>query len=87
MGTAVSGHRRRLTLASFRNRAMAPGSSSPGRVSTAPSAIMPSSSSRPRSVRTMVSVQSLNSPMPPVEMSACSAAKSGQLVQPSRVQA
>ena len=26
-------------------------------------------------------------PMPPVEISACSAAKSGQLVQPSRVQA
>ncbi len=43
--------------------------------------------SRPRSVRTMVSVQSLNLPMPPVEMSACSAAKSGQALQPSRVQA
>ena len=43
--------------------------------------------SRPRSVRTMVSVQSLNLPMPPVEMSACSAAKSGQDLQPSRVHA
>ena len=43
--------------------------------------------SRPRSVRTMVSVQSLYLPMPPVEMSACSAAKSGQCLQPSRVQA
>ena len=54
--------------------------------------IEPSSSiltmiSRPRSVRTMVSVQSLNSPIPPVEMSACSAAKSGQVLQPSRVHA
>ena len=39
------------------------------------------------SVRTMVSVQSLKAPMPPVEMSACSAAKSGHEVQPSRVQA
>ena len=43
--------------------------------------------SRPRSVRTMVSVQSENAPMPPVEMSACSAAKSGQRLHPSRVQA
>ena len=43
--------------------------------------------SRPRSVRTMVSVQSLKAPMPPVEMSACSAAKSGHILQPSRVQA
>ena len=44
-------------------------------------------SSRPTSVRTMVSVQSLNAPMPPVEMSACSAAKSGHILQPSRVHA
>ena len=43
---------------------MAPGSSSPGRVSTAPSAIIPSRSSRPLSVRTMVRVQSLKAPMP-----------------------
>ena len=43
--------------------------------------------SRPMSVRTMVSVQSLKAPMPPVEMSACSAAKSGHSLQPSRVQA
>ena len=43
--------------------------------------------SRPSSVRTMVSVQSLYLPMPPVEMSACSAAKSGQWLQPSRVHA
>ncbi len=43
--------------------------------------------SRPASVRTRVSVQSLNAPMPPVEMSACSAAKSGHSLQPSRVNA
>ena len=41
--------------------------------------------SRPRSVRTSTSVQSLSSPMPPVDMSACSAAKSGHILQPSRV--
>ncbi len=52
-----------------------------------PSAIMRLMISRPRSVRTMVSVQSLCSPIPPVEMSACSAAKSGQWTQPSRVHA
>jgi hypothetical protein len=43
--------------------------------------------SRPASVRTRVRVQSLKAPIPPVEMSACSAAKSGQVLQPSRVQA
>ena len=47
----------------------------------------PSMTSRPASVRTRVSVQSLNAPMPPVEMSACSAAKSGHILQPSRVNA
>ena len=52
-----------------------------------PSAIIRWMISRPRSVRTMVRVQSLSLPMPPVEMSACSAAKSGQWLQPSRVQA
>ena len=87
MGTAVSGQRLRLTRASRWSRATAAGSSSPGRVSTAPSAIIPPSSSRPLSVRTMVSVQSWNDPIPPVEMSACSAAKSGHEVHPSRVQA
>ena len=35
----------------------------------------------------MVRVQSLKAPIPPVEMSACSAAKSGHAVHPSRVQA
>src|SRR5580692_6999361 len=35
----------------------------------------------------MVRVQSLKAPMPPVEMSACSAAKSGHCLHPSRVQA
>ena len=34
----------------------------------------------------MVSVQSLSLPMPPVAMSECSAAKSGQFLQPVRVQ-
>src|SRR5262245_48908617 len=86
-GTAVAGQRSRLFAASLFIRAMAPGSSSPGRAMTDPSAIMRFMISRPRSVRTMVSVQSLSLPMPPVEMSACSAAKSGQWVQPSRVQA
>ena len=48
---------------------------------------MASITARPSSVRTMVSVQSDSSPIPPVEMSACSAAKSGQRWHPSRVQA
>ena len=65
--------------------AIASGSSSPGRTWITPSASMRSMSSRPASVRTIVSVQSLNLPMPPVEMSACSAAKSGHILQPSRV--
>ena len=82
-----SGQRRRLTRASLRSSSNAPGSSSPGRVSTTPSATMPARISRPWSVRTMVRVQSLKAPMPPVEMSACSAAKSGHDLQPSRVQA
>jgi hypothetical protein len=47
--------------------------------------IAPFISSRPWSVRTMTSVQSPKAPMPPVEMSACSAAKSGHCLQPSRV--
>ena len=67
-------------------RAIAPGSSSPGRTSTAPSATIDEKSSWPRAVRSTVSVQSLKAPMPPVEMSACSAAKSGHDRQPYRVQ-
>ncbi len=66
---------------------MASGSLSPGRLMMTPSASIPLMISRPRSVRTIVKVQSLSLPMPPVEMSACSAAKSGQVLQPSRVQA
>ena len=85
MGTAVAGQRLRLTRLSLRRRAMAPGSSSAGRTSTASAATIESNSSRPRSVRMIVRVQSLNAPIPPVEMSACSAAKSGQALQPSRV--
>ena len=67
--------------------AMAPGSESPGRPSITPSCSIRTMISRPSSVRTTVRVQSLALPMPPVEMSACSAAKSGQCRQPSRVQA
>ena len=47
MGTAVSGQRFRLTRASLCSRAMAPGSSSPGRVSMTPPAIIPSMSCAP----------------------------------------
>ncbi len=83
--TAVSGQRRRDTIDSLRSKAMAPGSSSPGRVSITWSAIIPSMTSRPASVRTRVRVQSLKAPIPPVAMSACSAAKSGQVLHPSRV--
>src|SRR5690606_18074670 len=85
--SAESGQRRRLTIDRRRIRSMAPGSSSPGRAMIEPSSIIRRMISRPRSVRTMVRVQSLFSPMPPVEMSACSAEKSGQHLQPSRVQA
>ena len=63
------------------------GSSVTGRISSAPAARIAETISAPRSVRTMVSVQSLSTPMPPAEMSACSAAKSGHCRQPSRVQA
>ena len=87
MGTAVAGQRLRLMRLSLLSRETAPGSSSMGRVSITPAASMASRSSSPFSVRTRVRVQSPKAPMPPVEMSACSAAKSGQLVQPSRVQA
>ena len=87
MGTAVAGQRFRLIRLSLLSSVTAPGSSSMGRVSITPAASISANSSSPRSVRTRVSVQSPNAPMPPVEMSACSAAKSGQLVHPSRVQA
>ena len=50
-----------------------------------PSAIMRLITSSPSSVRTTVSVQSLSSPIPPVDTSACSAAKSGQVRHPRRV--
>ena len=87
MGTAVAGQRFRLTRLNRLSRVTAPGSSSMGRVSMTPRRLHGVESSSPRSVRRSVSVQSPKAPMPPVEMSACSAAKSGQLVQPSRVQA
>ena len=87
MGTAVAGQRFRLTRLSLLRRVTAPGSSSMGRVSITPAASMSLKSSSPFSVRSRVRVQSPKAPMPPVEMSACSAAKSGQLVQPSLVQA
>src|ERR1019366_5612621 len=87
MGTAVAGQRLRLTLLNRLSKVSAPGSSSEGRVSITPPASMALNNSSPRSVRMSVSVQSPKAPMPPVEISACSAAKSGQLVQPSRVQA
>ena len=77
----------RETVESLPIRARAPGSSSPGRTSRAPAATISSIISWPRSLRITVRVQSLNSPMPPVEMSACSAAKSGHDLHPSRVQA
>ncbi len=73
------GQRRRLTRLSLSRSATAPGSSSIGRVSTTPAASMASKTSSPFSVRTKVRVQSLKAPIPPVDMSACSAAKSGQV--------
>jgi hypothetical protein len=87
VGTAVSGQRLRDLIDSLCISSIAPGSSSPGRDRIAPEAIIRWMISRPSSVRTIVSVQSLYLPMPPVEMSACSAAKSGQWLQPSRVHA
>ena len=81
---ANSGQRFRLRAESLCINAIAPGSSSPGRTSITPSRCIAAISSRPTSVRTIVSVQSLNAPIPPVEMSACSAAKSGHILQPSR---
>ncbi len=87
IGTAVAGHRLRLIRLSLLSSVTAPGSSSMGRVSITPAASMSLNSSSPFSVRSSVRVQSPKAPMPPVEMSACSAAKSGQLVHPSRVQA
>ena len=85
--SASFGQRRRLTIESRRSRRIAVSSVCAGRAINEPSAIIRSMTSSPNSVRTMVSVQSLSSPMPPVATSECSAAKSGQLLQPSRVQA
>ena len=86
-GSAVVGQRRRETMERVRRSFIAFSSSWAGRVMMVPSVIMRVITSSPSSVRTMVNVQSLSSPMPPVEMSACSAAKSGQDLQPVRVQA
>ena len=85
--SAPSGQRRRLTIDSSRSRRIAVSSVCAGFARIEPSAIIRSMTSSPSSVRTMVSVQSLSSPMPPVATSECSAAKSGQVLQPSRVQA
>ena len=76
LGPALARLRRRACASarSRRGRRRRGGSRSSRRAS------MPSMSSRPMSVRTIVSVQSLNAPMPPVEMSACSAAKSGHML-------
>jgi len=87
VGSAEVGQRALDFSASLRISAMAPGSESPGFDSITPWSIMREMISRPRSVRTIVRVQSEFSPMPPQEMSACSAAKSGQYMHPSRVQA
>ena len=85
---ACSGQRLRLRRDRRVISLMASGSSSSaGRVMMRPAATMRSMIALPSSVRTTVRVQSANCPMPPVEMSACSAAKSGHWVQPSRVQA
>ncbi|NCV96604.1 MAG: 4Fe-4S dicluster domain-containing protein [Acidimicrobiia bacterium] len=83
--SANSGQRRRLTMLSVRSSFIAVASVSAGRAMTVPSAIMRFITSSPSSVRTTQSVQALSSPMPPVEMSACSAEKSGHILQPSRV--
>lgn len=74
---ASSGQRLRLILERRSMSAMAAGSSSAGFTSMTPAFAMRVITSRPSSVRTTVKVQSLNLPIPPVEMSACSAAKSG----------
>jgi hypothetical protein len=81
-GSASLFQRRRLTIDSIRSSFMAFWSVSAGRASTDPSAIIRRMTSSPSSVRTTHNVQSLSSPMPPVEMSACSAAKSGQWLHP-----
>ena len=85
-GSAPASHRLRLTIDSVRNSFIATSSSWAGRAMIVPSSIIRVMTSSPSSVRTMVRVQSLSLPIPPVEMSACSAAKSGQCLQPSRVQ-
>ena len=86
-GSASFGQRRRETIDNVRSSFIATSSSCAGRASIVPSSIIRLMTSSPSSVRTIVSVQALSLPMPPVEMSACSAAKSGQCLQPSRVQA
>ena len=86
-GSASFGHRRRDTIDRVRSSFIATSSSWAGRASIVPSLIIRLMTSSPSSVRTIVSVQALSLPMPPVEMSACSAAKSGQRLHPSRVHA
>jgi hypothetical protein len=81
-GSAVSGHRRRETIDSVRSSFIALSSSWAGRARIVPSLIILVITSSPNSVRTTVGVQSLSTPIPPVAMSACSAAKSGHCLQP-----
>ena len=76
------GHRSRDFAASLNISSTAFGSSAPGRCSITPSAVARSQMSCPRSVRTIESVHPSDCPRPPKEMSACSAAKSGQCRQP-----
>ena len=83
----MAGQRRRLTIDRVRSSFIATSSSSAGLASMTPALISRTITSRPRSVRTTHNVQSLSLPMPPVEMSACSAEKSGHSLQPSRVHA
>ena len=86
-GSASAGQRRRDTIDNVRSSFIATSSSCAGLATIVPSAIIRLTTSSPSSVRTMVNVQSLSLPMPPRATSACSAAKSGHRLQPSRVQA
>ncbi len=80
-----AGQRARDLAASLNISSTAFGSSAPGRCSMTPSAVARSQMSWPRSVRTIERVHPSDCPRPPKEMSACSAAKSGQCRQPGLV--
>src|SRR5205823_3715059 len=85
LGSSCTGQRLRECDASLSISAMAAGSSDPGRDSTTPAATASLQTRSPSSVRMIVSVHPSLWPSPPKEMSACSAAKSGQCRHPGLV--